>query len=139
MCVCNASDDRCSIPPRPSARRFDILCSVPRLPIQKRYCEDTKGAVARMAKLIVFMAVLLTLFTIDSIGHARCFCQCVGGRMVPLCESTSDIRPACAPSLCGPSIPRVNTDHGSVSAEKRCERRQLCDSYGRCRLREICR
>jgi len=90
-------------------------------------------------KLIAFVIVLPITLTISSPGHARCFCQCVDGRMQPLCDSTSDIRPACAPSLCAPSDPGAGMDTPAGSPAAKCEQRQLCDTLGRCRLRQICR
>jgi hypothetical protein len=90
-------------------------------------------------RLIAFVVGFPITLTISTPGHARCFCQCVGGRVVPLCDSTSDIRPACAPSLCPSIVPGAGTDKSDLSQAPKCEQRQLCDSLGRCRLREICR
>src|SRR5450830_1237385 len=101
------------------------------------------ATVARMAKAtpkVFALAVVLPItLTFSSLGHARCFCQCVDGRMQPLCDNSSDIRPACAPLLCAPSAPGAGIDMPAGSPAAKCEQRQLCDTLGRCRLRQICR
>src|SRR5450759_5349917 len=99
--------------------------------------------VARMAKAtpkVFALAVILPItLMVSTLGHARCFCQCVDGRMQPLCDTSSDVRPACAPSLCKPSAPGAGLDMPLGSPSAKCEQRMLCDSFRRCRLRQICR
>lgn len=34
-------------------------------------------------------------------AHASCVCHCVDGEMQPLCESSIDLPPICAPTVCG--------------------------------------
>ena len=81
---------------------------------------------------VIAVGVVVSLSAVASNVHARCFCQCVDGRMVPVCDTSSDVRPAaCAPSLCPAPL-------NSGTNAKKCEQRQLCDKLGRCRLREIC-
>jgi len=123
------------------------LCPLETVPAMGEAARETSemlllGNFRTMAKVIlkslVFVFVLIGAFTIVSTSHARCFCQCVDGRMVPVCESTSDIRPAaCVPLFCPPTVPNVGMKNGSPVLK--CEQRVLCDKFGRCRLREICR
>ncbi len=83
-------------------------------------------------RLVGVCVVLVTTLAIVSRSDARCFCQCVGGRAIALCDTSSDIRPACVPTLCPPNLGHDKT------APLKCEQRQLCDDHGRCRLRTIC-
>lgn len=80
------------------------------------------------AILVAFVAMLTSLCP----AEARCFCQCVGGRTIALCDTSSDIRPACVPTLCPP-----NLAHDKIAPLK-CQQRLLCDALGRCRLSRLC-
>ncbi len=50
----------------------------------------------------LYLAVALVLVTLPA--NAECVCACVGGAVVPICESSIDLTPICAPRIC-PLVP----------------------------------
>jgi hypothetical protein len=53
-------------------------------------------------------AVLVVLAANTGPAQAGCECRCVNGATRPICTSTAEIRPTCAPTLCPfvpPSLP----------------------------------
>jgi hypothetical protein len=98
---------------------------------------DSGDATSRGLVIWSFL-VGLVLCSIASQADARCFCQCVRGHVEALCETTSDIRPACTPTLCGLSTQNGGSGSTAYSISPNCKSRVLCDKHGRCRRREIC-
>lgn len=94
--------------------------------------EKAKAPMAgRNMRLFGFCVILTAILITVSQSNARCFCQCVAGRVIALCDTSSDIRPACVPTLCPPNL-------NDKRIPLKCEQRQLCDVQGRCRLRKVC-
>ena len=84
-------------------------------------------------------------FTVLLVGHAdaSCVCRCVDGEVQPLCSSSADLPPICAPTICGivppsvapiqaPVLPPIGTSSCSSRqvlnpATNHYERRPVCN------------
>lgn len=56
-----------------------------------------------MKKLYVLAAMLLAPIA----AQAACTCQCVNGRVQPICERPLDLPPICSPRICPIETPSV--------------------------------
>ena len=54
------------------------------------------------AALLVVGLVGIALYSANA--DARCVCRCVNGNVRPICESSLDLPPLCAPQIC-PLVP----------------------------------
>ena len=54
---------------------------------------------------LALVVVASEFFTIAA--HATCVCQCVEGRLLPRCTSSSDIPPVCPMSVCAMTPPSI--------------------------------
>jgi hypothetical protein len=52
-----------------------------------------------MRRILIALALLAS-----TSAHAQCVCRCVNGAVQPLCRSTLDLPPLCAPQIC-PLVP----------------------------------
>jgi hypothetical protein len=88
-------------------------------------------------------AVCAGLLTLASTAlHAGCTCQCVNGRMQPLCDSAIDLRPLCPPTVCpiaSPSMAPISPLMLPPLGTNSCQQARLCDPYGNCRWQPVCR
>jgi len=74
--------------------------------------------------------VVIALVVSPSLAYAACACRCVGGRVQPLCSSTLEIRPICAPTICPlvpPSIAPIDTPYVPPVGASVCRFRQVLD------------
>jgi hypothetical protein len=74
--------------------------------------------------------------------NAGCTCQCVNGRMQPLCSSSIDLPPICPPAICpitAPSIAPIQPPTLPPLGTSSCRQAQVCDTYGNCRWQQVCR
>jgi hypothetical protein len=74
-------------------------------------------------------------------AKAGCTCQCVDGRMQPLCSSTLDIAPPCM-GICPLTMPGIAPlDDLSLPplGTTSCRQAQVCDQFGNCRWQRVCR
>ncbi|HTP77281.1 MAG TPA: hypothetical protein VMJ73_09900 [Rhizomicrobium sp.] len=53
------------------------------------------------------IAVLFGLIVLCSPARANCTCACINGKVEPLCTSTLEVKPYCAPTIC-PAPPAAN-------------------------------
>ncbi len=61
-------------------------------------------------------------------AHASCVCRCVDGEVQPLCESSIDLPPICAATVCPLAPPAVAPIQAPVLpplGTSRCSRRQV--------------
>ncbi len=75
-------------------------------------------------------------------AEAGCTCQCVDGRMQPLCESSIDLPPICPPSVCpigGTSLAPINPPTVPPIGTSSCRQARICDPFGNCRWQQVCR
>ena len=62
-------------------------------------------------KIASAIMILGATFIFASRADAECICQCVDGRMQPLCSRSIDLPPICPPTICpkaAPSIAPIN-------------------------------
>ena len=92
---------------------------------------------------IVFMTLLmLATMTFGETANAGCTCECVNGRMQPLCENSLDMPPICPPTICpimAPSLPRFQRPWYHRSVHQECQPAQSCDTFENCRWETVCR
>ncbi len=50
---------------------------------------------------------LLFLLSASCLAYAECVCKCVNGEVRPLCSSSLEITPICAPRICPIVPPRI--------------------------------
>ena len=90
----------------------------------------------------ILLAVAL-LFLAAATARAACECQCVNGRMQPLCESSIDIRPLCGSTICpidvAPAMAPLNPPTPPPLGTAQCRQARVCDTLGRCEWRQVCR
>jgi len=71
-------------------------------------------------------AALLALMSTDV--AAQCVCRCVSGEVQPICRSTLDIPPICAPQICPivpPSIEPIQPPRVPPIGTKDCRQEQV--------------
>lgn len=72
---------------------------------------------------------------------ADCTCECVNGRMQPLCDSSIDLPPICPPTLCplaAPSLEPLNPPTLPPLGTSECHQARVCDEFGNCRWQQVC-
>jgi hypothetical protein len=52
----------------------------------------------------IFIAVAMLFATA---AHAECVCRCVNGEVQPICRSSLDLPPICAPQICPLTPPSI--------------------------------
>jgi hypothetical protein len=68
-------------------------------------------------KLTIALLTFCIGFALTSQARAECTCQCVNGRMQPLCSSSLDLPPICPPAICpiiSPSRPHKPANNSSA-------------------------
>jgi hypothetical protein len=74
--------------------------------------------------------------------NAGCTCQCVSGRMQPLCDGAIDLPPICPPTICplaGPELAPLPSMQLPPLGTSSCQQARVCDQFGNCRWQEVCR
>ena len=87
------------------------------------------------------MLILGIAFLAAPRAMAGCACQCVDGRMQPLCNSTLDLPPICPPTICpiaSPSITPINPPTVPPLGATSCRQARVCDQFGNCRWQQVC-
>lgn len=89
------------------------------------------------------LAGVFALAWIASISPAtaNCICQCVDGRMQPLCSSSLGVPPICPPAICPimpPSITPINPPTIPPIGTTACRQARVCDTFGNCQWRQVC-
>jgi hypothetical protein len=72
---------------------------------------------------------------------ANCICQCVDGKMQPLCNTHLAVPPICPPTICPimtPSIAPINPPTIPPIGSTLCRQARGCDSFGNCEWRQLC-
>jgi uncharacterized membrane protein YeaQ/YmgE (transglycosylase-associated protein family) len=90
---------------------------------------------------VVLGAFLLLAINIERAG-AECVCQCVDGKMQPLCQSSIDLAPVCPAAVCpiaAPSIAPLKPATIPPIGTSQCREARVCDTFGNCQWREVCR
>ena len=75
-------------------------------------------------------------------ARADCTCECVNGKMQPLCDSSIDLPPLCPLTLCPlatPSLAPLNPLTLPPLGTSECHEAQICDQFGNCRWQQVCR
>jgi len=84
----------------------------------------------------------LTFWLFGSVAvNAACTCQCVNGQIQPLCQSTIDMPPVCAPTICpivAPSLPPLPALILPPLGTSQCRQAQICDTQGKCEWQQVC-
>jgi hypothetical protein len=91
-----------------------------------------------MRLLLGFVFSVLLMASAD----ASCVCRCVDGEVQPLCDSSIDLQPICAPTVCALAPPAIAPIQPSVLpplGTSRCSRRQVMNpATSRYEWRTIC-
>ena len=98
-------------------------------------------ALEKGVSMRILVIVALALCAFSSQVQAGCTCQCVNGKMQPLCSSALDIAPPCM-GICGPvapSIAPINPPTIPPVGTTSCRQAQICDQFGNCRWQQVCR
>jgi hypothetical protein len=93
-------------------------------------------------KLIIALLTFCISVALTSQAWAECTCQCVNGRMQPLCSSSLDLPPICPPAICpimSPSIAPINPPTIPPLGATSCQQARVCDQFGNCRWQQVCR
>jgi len=80
------------------------------------------------------MAVLTMLVIFSGGAHAECECRCMSGQNRPICASTMEIPPICAPTVCPiepPSIQPLMAPQLPPLGTSNCQLRQVWNPYAR--------
>jgi hypothetical protein len=86
------------------------------------------------------LAVTLWLALVAQ-ASAACVCQCVDGRMQPICQSSIDLRPICPATICpimSPSIAPLNPPTLPPLGATSCRQARVCDAFGNCQWQQVC-
>ncbi len=89
---------------------------------------------------IPFALALLLLS--GSAANAVCTCQCVDGRMQPLCDGAIDPPKVCPPTVCRPpkpSVAPVIPPNLLPLGGSQCKQAEVCDTSGKCTWEQVCR
>jgi hypothetical protein len=84
----------------------------------------------------------LVFILYSTAAHAECTCQCVNGRMQPLCDNSIGVPPICPPTVCpiaSPSIAPISPPTLPPLGTTSCQQARVCDPYGNCRWQQVCR
>ena len=91
-------------------------------------------------RALLIAATFVILATSPS--NAGCTCQCVNGRMQPLCDSAIDLPPLCPMQMCPPGQPSLaplNPPTLPPLGTSSCRQAQICDNFGNCQWQQVCR
>jgi len=80
---------------------------------------------------IVVAAWFVSLFPLSQ-ANANCVCRCTNGQNVPLCSSTLDIPPICAPTICPippPAIEPIQPPQLPPLGTQTCWQQQVLNPY----------
>lgn len=75
-------------------------------------------------------------------ANATCICQCVDGRMQPLCDGANDPPKVCRPTICRPpkpSVAPVIPPNLLPLGGSQCKQAEVCDTTGKCTWEQVCR
>ena len=99
-------------------------------------------------KRAIVLFFFFTIFVISASGiyvsdvFASCSCECVGGRVVPICSSSLDIRPICPPRICPitpPSIAPITPPRVPPIGTTNCRQMQIYNPRtGQYEWKEVC-
>lgn len=88
----------------------------------------------------MFFLLLLAGAAFDA--SASCVCRCVNGEVVPLCTSSLDLAPICAPRVCPltpPSIAPLDSLRLPPLGTTSCRQEQVLNPYtGRYEWKRVC-
>jgi hypothetical protein len=86
--------------------------------------------------------LLLCALVIPGIASSECYCTCMNGRNQPLCDSSMDLRPICAPKVCPiepPSLKPINPPTLPPLGTRECRQEQVWDhNYGKYVWKKVC-
>jgi len=82
------------------------------------------------------LLALIAAMTMGAAAEAGCACTCVDGNVVPSCSSPLDIPPICPMRACTQPTFRAPVPIGARPA---CVDTQVCDRYGHCEWKPVCR
>jgi len=91
-------------------------------------------------KLIKLMLIVSLYCTTEA--YAACVCMCVSGVYQPVCQNAFDFRPMCPPTVCMPTMPAakpIQMPFIRPIGTKSCNVEQVCDNWGNCVWKTICR
>ena len=83
----------------------------------------------------------LLLLLLGCAAQASCVCECVDGRMQPICQSAIDLPPLCPPTLCplaSPSIAPLPRPTLPPLGTSQCRQARVCDRFGNCHWQQVC-
>jgi hypothetical protein len=88
------------------------------------------------------MPALIALVLLASGAHAECICRCVNGEVQPICRSSLDVAPVCAPRVCPitpPSVQPIQRPMVPPVGASDCRQAQVLNPYtGRYEWRTVC-
>ncbi len=91
---------------------------------------------------IIRYILLGAIFSAPVSSHAACECKCVGGEVKPICQSTLDVAPVCAPRVCPitpPSVEPVAQPRVPPVGTRSCTQKQVYnEKTGKYEWKEIC-
>ena len=95
--------------------------------------------ITRFITIATAPLVVVLVFGVSP-ASAACTCQCVDGKMQPLCSSAIDIAPPCI-GICPVTVPSVGIAPLVVPpvGTTSCRPAQVCDQFGNCRVQQVCR
>jgi hypothetical protein len=87
----------------------------------------------------LWIGLLLSL--LGGVAHASCVCECVDGRMQPICQNAIDLPPLCPMTLCplaSPSIAPLPRPTLPPLGTSQCRQARVCDRFGNCQWQQVC-
>ena len=81
-------------------------------------------------KFAIVVSALLALAS--SSAFADCVCRCMDGKVQPICSSTLDVQPICAPEVCPltpPGVEPIAPVNLPPIGTKTCRMKQVYDPY----------
>ena len=106
-----------------------------------RHGRIVRFMIGRRRLLLSTLALCFVVASISS-AEARCVCRCVNGDVQPICESSIDLPPICAPQICPhtpPSIAPIMPPTVPPIGTAGCEEKQVLNPYtGRYEWRRVC-
>jgi hypothetical protein len=85
---------------------------------------------AKLARALLMFVLGTGLFPASA--SAMCVCRCVNGEMQPICTSTLEIPPICAPTICQiapPSVAPIPTPMVPPIGTTECAPQQVLNPY----------
>lgn len=86
--------------------------------------------------------VLVVIAATFNLASAECVCQCVNGKYIPLCSSSIDVQPVCAPKVCplvSPSVQPLNPPTVPPVGTSHCSQEQVFnETTGKYEWRQLC-